>query len=358
MSDDNQQDDSQKTEEPTQRKIEKAREKGQIAQSREINNWFIILAASAIVGLMAPYSAQKIGGVLRNLIAFDQHSVTDTDGLTQLVKEAIQTIFGSLVLPIIFLVIAVLAAGFSQSGFLVSAESLKPKLSRLSILEGIKRIFSTRNLFEFIKGVVKIAIVGAAVMVVLSYEIDSLRTFIFFSPIEVLSEIRSVLLKLLITVLTILSVIAGTDYIYQRFEYYKKLRMSRQDIKDEMKESDGDPQIKQKLAQIRRQRANERMMDAVPDATVVVANPTHFAVALKYDMSMEAPMAIAKGVDSLALRIREKAEDLDIPVVEDPPLAQALYAGCDVGEEIPEQHYSAVAAVIRYVMTLNQRRSS
>jgi len=226
-------------------------------------------------------------------------------------------------------------------------------LAKLSLTKGLKRMFGVDGFTNLFKGLLKIAIVGAAVWTQLWPERSRLEAVLGQSPVGVAGDMTHLMFKVLIAALAALSVIAGADYLLQRFQFMKRNRMSKQEIKEEYRQSEGDPQVKAKVRQIRLERAKRRMIAAVPQASVVIMNPTHFAVALKYESGkMAAPVCVAKGVDALALRIRDVAKEHGVPIVENPPLARALHASVEVDEVVPPEHYKAVAQVIGYVMRL------
>lgn len=352
MADENQ-DQSQKTEEPTQTKLEDSRKKGQVAKSQEVNHWFMILAATIMVMMFLPTTMTNFGALLQkfiaqpHLIAVDKLALRET--LTSTIEETVFILLPTLVL----FVLAALAAGLIQNGLIISAEQMKPKLNKISIKSGLKRLFSMKSVAEFIKGIAKIAIVAAVGIVITWPAFSGLERLPSMELTESWDVMHSLTVRLMIGVLAIVSLIAVLDFLFQKFQHLKQMRMSRQDIKDEMKNSEGDPQVKARLRQIRRERAQQRMIQAVPEASVVIANPTHFAVALKYELNeMAAPVVLAKGIDAVALRIREVAEENDVPVITNPPLARALYAGAEIGDEIPAEQFKAVAEIIGYVLRL------
>lgn len=236
----------------------------------------------------------------------------------------------------------------------LTLDKIKPNLSKLSPLASFKRLFGIDGLANLFKGLLKIAIVGAAVWTQLWPEHAGLEAVLQQSPAGIAGEMTHLLIKVLVAALAAMAVIAGADYMLQRFQFLKRNRMSKHDIKEEYRQTEGDPTIKARIRQIRLERAKRRMIAAVPEATVVIVNPTHFAVALKYKSGkMAAPVCVAKGVDALALRIREVAEKHGVPVVENPPLARALHSAVEVDETIPPEHYKAVAQVIGYVLRLS-----
>jgi flagellar biosynthetic protein FlhB len=246
-----------------------------------------------------------------------------------------------------------LAGHVLQTGFAFSAERLKPDLSKLSPLSGLKRIFGLEGLSNLVKGFLKIAIVGTAVWTTLWPMRGQLTLLLDESTADMAGDMVHLIIRILIAALAVLAVIAVLDYSLQRYRFLQRNRMSKQEVKDEMKQTDGDPAVKARIRKVRIERSRRRMMAQVPEATVVITNPTHYAVALKYESGkMAAPVCVAKGMDALALRIRAVAEEADVPIVENPPLARALYASVELDEAVPPEQYKAVAQVIGYVMRL------
>ncbi len=348
------QDDSQKTEEPTSRRLEQAREKGQVAKSQEVTHWFMILAAALLIGV---FGKTFVGGVAASLYKFiaRPHSirVDGSEELRELMSETFSQLGMAVLMPVTVILLAAFVAGFIQNGFIFSTETITPKLSKLSLVKGLKRLFSTRSVVEFVKGILKICIVAAVIVLLLWPEREVIFLVTSMDATQFMGALQALAIRVLIGVLAIMTVIAAVDFLYQKQQHMKELRMSKQELKDEFKQSEGDPMIKARLRQIRTERARRRMMSAVPEADVVVTNPTHYAVALKYDHeAMDAPVLVAKGADQVALRIREVAEEHDIPVVENPPVARALYDNVDLDQAIPADHYKAVAEIIGYVMRL------
>lgn len=348
-------DKSQKTEEPSQRKLDDARKKGQVATSRELNNALMISAAAAFVALLTPNIANDLSRVLIPFISAPHDFIFTIDDLRLTAFELLGSVGSTLIFACLLFLGAALTSSLMQNGLVVSAEPLKPKWEKLSPISGAKRIFSLKSLVEFIKGLFKISLIGAAAGVLLWPEAGTVIKAVEIEMVGVMVILQSLTLKLLVGVAALVLVIALLDLLYQRFEHQKQLRMSRKDLQDEYKQTEGDPHVKARLKGLRAERARRRMMADVPKATVVVTNPTHFAVALLYESEdMTAPRAIAKGADLTALKIREVAEDHNVPIVENPPLARALYAAVALGEEVPPEHYQAVAEVIGYVMRLKR----
>jgi len=256
------------------------------------------------------------------------------------------------------LVILAIASNIAQTGFLIAPSKLAPALNKISLVSGVKRMFGLRSVVEFLKGLFKLTVLAFVAFSMAMPWMTDIAVMPDFEIGMVLDRIYIVVLSILAGSLMVMFTVAVLDFAYQKFEFIKSQKMSRQEIKDEHKDTEGDPQVKARIRKIRAQRAQQRMMSNVPNADVVVTNPTHFAVALEYKMdNMQAPKLVAKGMDSLALKIREVAEEHNVPIVENPPLARALYAAVELDEEIPVEHYQAVAEIIGYVMGLKGNKS-
>lgn len=347
-------DESQKTEEPTPKKLEETRKKGQVPLSREMNNLIVLLAATIVVVGMGQSVMGNLAELLR-LIFDNAHQIGSVSGrgYGEVLKRLYFDVLAIIAVPIIFLMAAAFLAPFVQIGPLIAPESIKPSLSKISPISGFGRLFSMRSLFEFVKGILKIAIVGTVGFIILYPYYGNVDHFVGLPIGFMLTELRSLFLRLMIGVLVVLFILAIIDVVYQRMEHLKKIRMSRQEIKDEYKQTEGDPHMRARLRQLRMERSRQRMIQAVPTADVIITNPTHFAIALKYDPEqMDAPVCVAKGVDAVALRIREVANENKITIVENRPLARALYDTVEIDDMIPEEHYKAVAEVISFVFRL------
>ena len=318
------QDESEKTEEPTQRRLDDARKKGDVPKSQEVPGWFVLASGLVVIGLMAPSAARSLSADL-SLILANAHTISLEPAALRTQSMAL----GWRVIAAIGLAFAVIAsAGLAghllQTGLMFTTEKMQPKLSKLNPIDGVKRMFGPQGVANFLKGVGKMAVVSAAVFVVIWPKREELATMPLVDLSVLLGIIRNNILLVLVAALVAYAFIAAADFIFQRQSFMKRNRMSRREIKDELKQSEGDPMVRAKLRQIRQERAQRRMMAAVPDATVVIMNPTHFAVALKYEQGeTPAPLCVAKGVDQVALNIRELAEEHNVPIVEDPPLARA-----------------------------------
>lgn len=349
---DQQEDQSSKTEEPTERKLDEARKKGNVASSREVG---ITLSTLGLFIVLAFLVTSVMPDVVKSLLPFienpaDISGIGSTADLAEAVGDALLKLVLAISPVFIILFIMGLLSARAQGEFVVSAERIKPKLQNVSPLKGFSRIYSLSGLIEFVKSVAKVGLVSAAGWVVISSEASRWIRATDLTPDAVPTLIREGLTRLLLYVVIAMVVITILDILWKRFDHRRKLRMSMREIKEEIKQTEGDPMIKAKVAEIRRSRARKRMMAAVPTATVVIANPTHFAVALKYERYVdEAPICVAKGVDAVALKIREVAEENDVPVIENPPLARMLHSSTEIDAPIPFEHFKAVAEIISYI---------
>ena len=347
------QDDSQKTEDPTPKRLEETRKKGQVPNSREVASWFMILAFTLLVFTLIETAGVELSRVMRGFLEQGYAVSLDQGNLIDVLSDTSLEVALALLLPLSLPLAAAFCASVLQFGFLWAPESIAPKLEKISPVSGMKRLFSMRSVTEFLKGIIKIVIVGVVATIIMYPEVKNVTRFLDMELLALVQEIIDLSGMMLIVVLMMVTIIAGIDLVYQRYEHMKKLKMSRQEIKDEFKQTEGDPVVKNRIRQIRTERARKRMMAQVPKSDVIITNPTHFAVALSYDpVGGSAPRVMAKGADLVAKRIRDLANDNDIPIVENPPLARALFAGCEVDDEIPTEHYQAVAEVIGYVYRL------
>ena len=278
-------------------------------------------------------------------------------GIRAIAKTAVLAALPAVVLVMVVSGLLGAAANVSQSGFVLSADKIKPDLQKLNLIKGLGRIFGPDGLMQFAKSALKFLVTGLIAWFVVKPNAAEIPSLVGMDVAAIIPLSMKLCVKLFWAVLIFLAVTAGFDWFWQRLRFNKRMMMSLQEIKDEHKQSEGDPHIKGKQKQIRMQRSRQRMMQAVPKATVVVMNPTHYAVALKYEQGeTAAPICVAKGVDELALKIRAVAEDAGVHILEDPPLARALYAAVDVDEQIPTEHFEAVAKVIGFVMTNKQAK--
>ena len=349
------QDESQKTEEPTDKKLLDAREKGQVASSKELANFAILGAATLLAATAAPFVSGKISATLQRYLAHAGRMPVEAQAVGIELANLLVALGIVMAIPFAAFMAAGLAAGLMQNGLVYSIEPIKPKLNKISPLSGLKRLFSMKSLVEFVKNVLKISLAGIIGVAALWPDLAGMLASGRLPFEAVPSLINELTLRVLAMLTAALAFLAAVDFVYQRFAFLKDMRMSRRDIEDEQKNTDGDPKIKQRLRMIRMERARNRMMAEVPKSTVVITNPTHFAVALLYEPSQApAPKVVAKGMDLIALKIKETAKSAEVPVIENPPLARALHRAVDIGDLIPQEHYQAVAEVISYVLRLKQ----
>ncbi|MBX3430681.1 MAG: flagellar biosynthesis protein FlhB [Hyphomonadaceae bacterium] len=350
-------DDDDKTEEPTPRKLEQAREKGDIIYTPEVGSALSLVALTAIVSFMAgPIASQMAHAFIGFLSMPDQFSAQPgaLEHILGQIGLKLLTIFGFACLT---LAAAGVAARYIQDKSTFTTDKLAPKIEKLNPIEGVKRVFGKAAGASFLKSLAKLGVVGGVMLWALWPKDSSLQNMSLVDPAALLPYVKDRVVAMLIALTSASAFIAVVDYVFTRQSYMKRQRMSRREIKEEHRQQDGDPMVKAKLRQIRIQRSRQRMMQNVPQASVVITNPTHYAVALKYDpISTPAPVCLAMGVDAVAFRIREVAEENDIPIVEDPPLARALFATAELDQPIPKEHYEAVAKVIGFVMRLARRR--
>lgn len=346
-------DDASKTEDPSGRKLDHGRLRGQVMQSQEVAHWGILTAGTLLVLFAAPWSMKRIAHLSLPFLESPGEISADMAHLQMLITDLALALLVALWPVFVFLVAAALAIHIAQTGLVWAVDKFELDWTRLSPLQGLKRLMSIRTLVEFVKSIAKLAVVGG---IIFTFALPLLREAELLPAMSlgaVLDRSEAVILRVAVAAIAVLTVIAGLDFFYQRFAFMQQMRMTKQEVKDEHKQTEGDPQIKARIRSLRRERARQRMMAAVPKATVVITNPTHYAVALTYELDkMEAPKLVAKGLDFLALRIRELAEANDVPIVENPPLARALYASVDLDKEIPIEHYKAVAEIIGFVMRL------
>jgi flagellar biosynthetic protein FlhB len=346
---------SSKTEDPSQKKLDDAHKKGDVAKSQEVNNWFMIAGSGLLFSIMAAPTTTGLADSLKTLMANADQFQIGGNALNAFLSNLSTTILTVALVPLAVLAFFGIAANLVQHRPLLSAEPITPKFSKISPIDGAKRLFSRDALVNFVKGLVKIAIVAGVTFAVVWPERDRLETMVTADPALLLPDFQALGLKVFGAVIAAVTIIALVDFVYQRSRWWTRQKMTLQEVRDEYKQMEGSPEVKGRIRAIRNERSRQRMMANVPNATVVITNPTHFAVALKYDKDMAAPVCLAKGADDVAFRIREMAKEHDIPIVENPPLARALFASVDIDETIPAEHFKAVAQVIGFVMRMKPR---
>ncbi|MEI6597704.1 MAG: flagellar biosynthesis protein FlhB [bacterium] len=347
-------DSTDKTEDPTQKRLDDALLKGDVVKSQEVNNWFIIAGGTLVLMSFAGSMTDGLTATLRGLIANSYRISMDGPALPGLFQKIGLELIGALAMPFLVLTIAALVGNLVQHRLVWTTEGLSPKFSKVSPLAGFKRLFSKQSLANFAKGIAKLLLLGTVMVTLMWPEQRRMEGLIFTDPMALLPFTQVLALKLMGAVVALLGVVAAADYFFQYRSWFGKQKMSLQELKEEFKQTEGDPTIKGKLRNLRQQRSRKRMMAAVPKASVIITNPTHYAIALQYERGMEAPICVAKGMDAIALKIREIGGQHGIPIVEHPPLARALHATVDIDEPIPAEHYKAVAEVISYVMKLRR----
>lgn len=359
------QDESSKTEEASERKLERAREEGNVPLSMEVKSWFMLFAALMMLWGLAPFVMERTTAIAFKFIERPAELPIDPLGLRDLLRETSFELFVTLLLPLSLFLVLAAASALVQIGFLYAPKRMEIKWERINLFANAKEFITKAKIVDMLKGIFKITAVGYAGWLIVKPRILDILNTSSFDIASILALVYKLLLLILLTMVMIIFVIAFADYFYQKFSYLKRQRMTKQEVKDEYKQMEGDPQVKMRLRSIRMERLRKRMMANVPKASVVVTNPTHFAVALRYEPEegMEAPVVVAKGQDFIALKIREIAEANAVPIVENPPLARALFASVEIDEPIPTEHYAAVAEVIKYVYqlkgkTLPQREES
>ena len=345
-----------KTEEPSQRKLDEAYKKGQVPFSKEVANFLMLSTLTLLVMSLAPGIMQQTKIFLLPFLAAPQDMILEREGLSKIFLNVTLGFLGILTVPIVATSIAAIAAGFLQIGFRISADPIKPKLEKISPIKGLGRIFSKKAVVELLKGVFKFSVMGLVCFLTIYPELKPLQLLVNYTVPAIVHYFSGLAARMLLAASIFMFFVALFDVVYQRMSFMKSMRMSKQELKDEYKQQEGDPKIKQRLRKIRMERAQTRMMAEVPKADVVITNPTHYAVALKYEQGgTNAPVVTAKGMDIIAQKIREVAKENKVPIVENPPLARALHADVKLGDEIPLAQYEAVAKVISYVYGLRKK---
>lgn len=348
--------DLEKTEPASPQRLEKAHEEGQVARSRELGTFVMLTTGLGGLWASGDMMAGHLGSALRNGLQFERASAFDASHMMVQAGSTIVHALQALAPLLAAMMVAALVAPMLLGGWLLSGKSLMPKFSKLNPVAGIGRMLSTETLAELIKTLVKSLLVGSIAWWVISANLPSIMGLMHESVHEALAHTLHLVVKTCTLIIGSLLLVAAIDVPYQLWSHHKKLRMSREDLRQEQKESDGDPQVKAQIRRQQQQMAKRRMMAEVPKADIIVTNPTHFAVALKYsDKDMRAPRVIAKGTDLVALRIRELAKEHNIPVLEAPPLTRALYRHTRLDAEIPVALYAAVAEVLAWAYQLNRQ---
>ncbi len=347
--------DLERTEPPSARRLEKARSEGRVAQSRELSAFLILATATSCFWILGGWLTQQAETILRHGLSFDRSAAFDHRALTTSISalswEALLLMAPVLVLA----VVAAMGAPFALGSWTFAPKAMSLNFSRMDPTKGVKRMFSWHSLGELVKAILKTLLIGGVIYWVVRHQQDQLFALILQSVEPALDSFGHMVIFAMIGLVAGLALIAAMDVPFQLWRYYAGLRMTKEELRQEMKELEGDPHLKARIRSQQREMARRRMMAEVPKADVVVTNPTHFAVALKYDRQrMGAPQVVAKGASLVAQKIREIATDHKVPIVEVPPLARALFRHTDIGEQIPIALYTAVAEILAYVYQLNQ----
>lgn len=351
-------DQSEKTEDPSQKKLEDAHKRGDVPKSQELSSAFVLLGGTLVVAVMVGPAMVDLSALLAGLM--EQAAVIPLDGgsVMELTGELGPKLAMAVAIPFLFLMAMAVLGNLVQHKLVFSVDPITPKLSKISPISGFKRLFSSESLMNFAKGLVKIGVVGVLMGLILLPQRDLLDAVLFTDLRQFLPAVLDLAVALLLASAAVMIVVGVADYLYQRHRWFERQKMTVKEVRDEFKQQEGDPTVKAKLRQVRMERSRKRMMAEVPNATVVVTNPTHYAVALKYDDGMHAPVCVAKGVDAIALSIRQVARENEVTIVENPPLARALHASVDLDQSIPPEHFEAVAKVIGFVMRMRSRRAA
>ncbi|MCI7260603.1 MAG: flagellar biosynthesis protein FlhB [Selenomonas sp.] len=343
-----------KTEEPTAKKRADAKKKGQVGRSTEISTAFVLLTGFFVLKVLWENIYTSIANYTTYIFTHLNQPV-DTENISRLFI-GIMEILATTALPIMLAIMIIgLGVNFFQVGLNFNTEAIGFKLDKLNPINGFGRIFSKRSLVELFKSLFKIAVIGYFLYTILSQQLLAMPQFIYFDLGTSLEQMSKIIFSMSFEVIGVIMLLGFLDYGYQKWQTTQDLKMSKQEVKDEMKQSEGDPQIKGKIKQKQRQMAMSRMMQEVPKADVIVTNPTHFAVALQYHKGMQAPLVIAKGQDFVAQKIKKLAREASVPIVENRPLARALFASTNIGDAVPAELYQAVAEVLAYVYRLKHR---
>ncbi|GGY50910.1 flagellar biosynthesis protein FlhB [Parvularcula lutaonensis] len=351
-------DESQKTEEPSPKKLADARKKGDVPVSKEVATLTSMIATILLIAFAGPPLVRTMSASMSPFVAsvHDIRVEETTYDVTAVLGELFFKIFAAMSPLFLAFAAAALLAAFGQNALVFAVDRIKPKAERLNPMKGLKRIFSQDSLVELGKNLTKVAVVTGVVALFTMNELENFTAMASYDLNQIPLRMQSMVIKLLSAVLVVMVLIAVIDVIWKQMEYKKKQRMTKQEVKDEFKQTEGDPQIKQRMAEIRRSKKRRDSIAKVPDATVLIMNPTHYAVALRYVPSEgDAPVCIAKGRNLIALQMRDKANEHNVPVIENPPLARALHAAIEEDQPIPPQFFKAVAEVINYVYRTGQR---
>ncbi|NND54184.1 MAG: flagellar biosynthesis protein FlhB [Gammaproteobacteria bacterium] len=343
----------ERTEQATPKRKEEARRKGQVARSRELNMALVMIGASIVMFISSPAMARALLQLMRDGLTLEPAQIETPAAMATALGTAAFTALGALAPLLVVVTVAAVAGGIAIGGWSFSFQALEPKLSKLDPIKGLKRVFGLKGLVEVAKALGKAGVVGGAAFGVLYFAAEELLVLSMAPLREAVMTSGTLMLTVFLAACVSLLVIAAFDVPFQLWNHAKELRMTRKEVQDELKETEGRPEVRSKIRNLQQEMANRRMLRDVPDADVIITNPSHFSVALRYDdANMNAPVVVAKGVDHMAAKIREIGELHNVVIFEAPPLARAVYWTTEVGQIIPEKLYVAVAQVLTYVMRL------
>lgn len=351
-------DDSQeKTEEATPRRLEKAREEGQTARSKELATMAVLLAGASGLLVFGAGLGRAFANIMRSSFDIERAYLFDTNFMSLHLLDAAQEAATAVAPLLLVLLVAAIVGSIGIGGLLFSGKAITPKFDRLNPLKGLKRMFSLRSLIELVKGVAKVGLVMVLAILILDLRTEDLLSIAEEPAISAMEHVVWTLAWSFFLLSCATIIIAAIDVPFQIYDHHKKLRMTKQEVKDEFKDTEGKPEVKGRIRQLQREMAQRRMMQDVPEADVVITNPTHYAVALKYDQkTMAAPVVVAKGGDEIAFKIIEIAREHRVEILRTPPLTRAVYHNTEVGAEIPDGLYMAIAQVLAYLFQLRQFR--
>ncbi|MDR1080833.1 MAG: flagellar biosynthesis protein FlhB [Deltaproteobacteria bacterium] len=353
-------DSGEKTEEPTGHKLSQARQKGQVAKSMEVSAAVVLLASCGALFILGPYGWGRVTALFRHMVWRAADFSRDPGDLIQLAEMGLkEVLIISLPVALIVLVFSVAINLYQLGGFMVSNDALVPKWDRLNFITGFMRFFKIRTVVDCVKSVLKMGIIFLVGYLVIRDHMEDFVLMVDMQPLAIGVLTLKIALELFLKTVLVLLILAVMDYGYQKWQFTQDMKMTKQEVKDEYKQIEGDPIVKNRIRQAQREAAKKRQLADVPKSDVVIANPEHFAVALRYDREKApAPVVMAKGMDFMALRIKDIAREHKVPIVENRPLAQALYKAVEVGEVIPAEFYKAVAGVLSYIYKVKGRRQS
>lgn len=347
--------DQEKTEEATQTRREDFRKRGQVAQSKELSSAIILLVSAGAIVFLSKFFFGELSELLRYSFGADMVSAVRGGDVTTAMRMAGGKLM-LLLLPVMGIALIVgVGSSIVQVGLLNVEDALAPNFDKINPIEGFKRMFSLRTVVEALKAILKLVFIGAIVLMIIKSEVVRVPSMIQFSAAQLVQYMGDITVRLLAGIGMAMGVLSGADYFFQRWDLDKKMMMTKQEVKEEHKQREGDPLIRARIRRVQREMANRRMMEKVPQADVIVTNPTHIAIALKYDANLPAPQLIAKGADLIAEKIREIARANNIPIVENKPLARAMFKTMKLGQVIPRELFVAVAEVLSYVYKLRRK---